>query len=328
MSVNHEHKVALGGSKIHTQKRDFHRLNEQIAEYESRVEEALPFPHSLVSDLTKKHVKFLIRWIEVTDLVFISSLGHSIYGIFSAINNIFIRDAREGRESPITPRHCLDGLRNAAQNGVPQAPLFLLVAEAYLSDQYKRRHINRPRSQSPDDLDFSEEFFRMDLIDPLFRNRTEDHRKKLKRSATRLKKTVADLLAEANQDTPEVCSESGRALPEVSPLPRVVTWIEKHEFESELTQLIEEVEEEGKLYKNRPFSNRLDIPMTQNERHTSDYVYRLFDGATELIKTRWKERGAKQEAIRIFQSWGIVINSDSAKLARQRRERNRNKPPP
>jgi len=148
-----------------------------------------------------------------------------------------------------------------------------------------------------------------------------------------MKKPVATLMAD--RDEPEKDPETGLTLPpEVSCLPGVVTWIEKHDFENRLVEFIKEVEEEHKRYRGwGKHFNRLDLPLNQSPHRTSAYVYRLFDGVTKLIQRHWKgkekKKHAQPEAVLLFHNWGMKkITAAAADRSRSRRKRKEDKLPP
>jgi hypothetical protein len=303
---------------------DLKRLQAQIQEY-TKDKPDLPFPVEVVSKIKKQEVSFL-QEMPGFPCFFSYNVFGTIFLIFRGINTIFLQDAK-GQESEITPRSCLEALESLVQHGVPKSPLFLIVAEAYQSYQYKHRYLGRPKSQPAYNLDFGQDLFRM-APDEDFSKRTRIHAVTVIRSIEKLEQAVEELMSD--QEDSDICPETGVSLPDIGPLPESVYWIRKHDFQMLLVELKKKVEKERKADRRMEKNwHGRDVPHSQSPQHNSDYLYGLLEAATELIRRHWKKRGAQKEAIRLFNLWGIEgITSQAAKTARQRRKRKGNKAPP
>ena len=238
---------------------------------------ALPFPPGIVEGITEEDIDFLQEVFKLTE-----SNRYSKWRTVYHEVNLNVIEATDGQKTAEKATRILQGIHKSPDS-VPRAPLFLLLASAYLMDQVDKGRLLKGIKQENEEI-----------------KRIEKEAEQLHQAVAALRKTVIDTEAENKPYT----------------LPTLIgNWIKDHHVDKALSLLDCEIEKQKKwVIKtfSQPYIDLASdqVPKSRKPSDKSDTLYQIFDGVFRLIKEKWRTRGAKKEAFRLFELWEIEINEN------------------
>ena len=235
-----------------------------------------PFPPSIFDELSQEDLDWLTKYFgDVAPIYWVE--------VFHKINRLF-----QGQDKLASD--LLGQTRELLPAGVPNAPVFLCVAEAYNTIRAQGALLTHGKGNAfehADNLVSAIDQFESDLA-------------------------TFQQLNQPNKGLGHVHMAGVELYLRDSPLTRAL--IALRETIAEQTTTIDKALGEIRS------TNEGIVPGDRHQGHFGDRVYRAFDGCEKLIALRWaRKRGPQKKALAVFAVWGIEITPGGLRQQRLRK---------